>query len=311
MVSKYKMHLLRSSSGRRSAATHRAGSTCANAVLLLASFVQGVTSSAQQFPNPASENSQENLPSFDVVSIRAHEPGYWPSFERRQFTADGFTWLNAQAQGVIVYAYDLKDPKLGPSLIPGAPKWIRSDWYDIRARLSASDIEKMKKLNAPQQEEFQRELLRSVLADRFKFKAHLISKPSLAYELVVAKTGTKKITEAEPGESSGVDWADAGYGQYRAVPLDALIMLLKMQEDCSVIDRTGLKGKYDFELKWDRAPETMPPPGTSIVPAVPAGESSRTSIFKALEEQLGLKLVPIKAPMESIVIDHIEKPSAN
>lgn len=305
------MHPLRSRSRYRSALTYRTGLKCASAILLAASLVEGITSSAQQSSNPALYKAQEDLPAFEVVSIRAHEPGYWPSFERREFTADGFTWLNAQAQGVIVYAYDLRDPKLGPNLIPGAPKWIRSEWYDIRARLSASDVERMKKINAREQELFQRELLRSVLADRFKFKAHLISKPSLAYELVVAKSGTTKIREAKPGESSGIDWVDAGYGQYHAVPMNALIMLLKMQEDCPVVDKTGLKGRYDFELKWERAPETIPAPGTSLVPSVPAGEAPRPSIFKALEEQLGLKLIPIKVPLESIVIDHIEKPSAN
>jgi uncharacterized protein (TIGR03435 family) len=53
----------------------------------------------------------------------------------------------------------------------------------------------------------------------------------------------------------------------------------------------------------------MQPPGISSVPA--PGDTSRRSIFKALEEQLGLKLVPIKVPLETIVIDHIEKPSPN
>lgn len=255
--------------------------------------------------------SQNNLPSFEVASIRAHEAGYWPTFERRQFSSDGLTWLNTQAQGIIVYAYDLRDPKLGPNLIPGAPKWIRSDWYDIRAKLSAAEVEKMSKFDAHQRDAYQRELVRSLLAERFKFRAHLISKPSHTYELVIAKNGPKNIKEAGPAESPHVDWVDAGYGQYHSAPLDALVMLLKMQEDCPVVDKTGLKGIYDFELKWDRAPETISPPGTGTVPTAPSGGLLRPSLFKALEEQLGLKLIPIKAPMESIVIDHIEKPSPN
>jgi bla regulator protein blaR1 len=78
-----------------------------------------------------------------------------------------------------------------------------------------------------------------------------------------------------------------------------------------VVDKTGLTGKYDFELKWDRNPATMPPAGTSVVPAAPSEDASRASIFTALQEQLGLKLIPIKSQLESIVIDHIEKPSAN
>ena len=88
-------------------------------------------------------------------------------------------------------------------------------------------------------------------------------------------------------------------------------MLLEMQEDCPVVDKTGLKGAYDFELKWERNPATMPPPGTSSVDPGPTDGAARPSIFTALQEQLGLKLIPIKTPLESIVIDHIEKPSPN
>jgi uncharacterized protein (TIGR03435 family) len=250
-------------------------------------------------------------PSFEVVSIRGHEPGYWPTFERRECSADGFDWINAQPQAIIVYAYHLRDPKLGPNLIPGAPKWIRSDWYDIRAKLSDSDVKTLAKLTSQERDDFHRRLLQSMLADRFKLKAHLVSKESLAYELVVAKSGVKNLKQASPGEKPHVDWVDAGDGQYHGVPLDALVMLLKMQEDCPVVDKTGLTGKYDFELKWDRTPETMPPAGTSVVPAAPSEDASRASIFTALQEQLGLKLIPIKSQLESIVIDHIEKPSAN
>ena len=258
---------------------------------------------------PASPANLTTRPVFEVVSIRTHEPGYWPTFERKEFAADGFTWFNTQAQGIIVYAYDLRDPKLGPNPIPGAPKWIRSDWYDIRARLSQSDSEKMKGLNAKDRDAFQRQLLQMVLNDRFNLKAHFVSKLSLGYELVAARKGPK-IRVASPNETSGVDWIDAGDGQYHGVPLDALVMLLQMLENCPVVDKTGLKGRYDFELKWDRDPEAMLPSGTTLTPTARSGES-RPSIFKALEEQLGLKLVPVKAPIESIVIDHIEKPSPN
>lgn len=259
--------------------------------------------------SPPGENSVP--PTFEVVSIRGHEPGYWPTFERREFTPDGFNWFNATAQGIIVYAYDLRDPKLGPNLIPGAPTWIRSEWYDIRASLSDSDVKTLSKLSPQQRDAFERQLLQSILADRFKLKAHFVSEESLAYDLVVAKSGIKNLKQASPGESPHVDWVDAGYGQYHGVPLDALVMLLKMQENCPIVDKTGLTGNFDFELKWERNPETMPPPGTSSVPSAQSDDMYRPSIFTALQEQLGLKLVPIRAPLEAIVIDHIEKPSPN
>lgn len=283
----------------------------ADACIVLMLIIFRCTGSPQLIaPSPTPANGVQ-LPEFEVVSIHGHEPGYWPSFERKEFTSDGFTWLNAQPQGVIVYAYDLHDPKLGPELIPGAPKWIHSEWYDIRAKLSGSDIKLLSRLSPQERDLYQRELLQSMLANRFKLKAHLVSKESLAYELVLEKNGPKNMARPATGEKEGINWIDAGYGQYHAVPLDALVMLLKMLVDCPVVDKTGLAGRYDFELKWERSPETILPPGTSSVPSQPSGEMSRPSLFTALREQLGLRMVPVKAPLESIVIDHIEKPSPN
>jgi bla regulator protein BlaR1 len=74
------------------------------------------------------------------------------------------------------------------------------------------------------------------------------------------------------------------------------------------VDETGLARTYDFELKWDREPGTFSP-GSGIPPS-PA-DGSRPSIFKALEDQLGLRLVPVRGPIKGIVIDHIERPSPN
>jgi uncharacterized protein (TIGR03435 family) len=204
----------------------------------------------------------------------------------------------------------LRDPELGPNLIPGAPKWIRTDWYDVRAKISESDIEVLSKLSPDKQEDYKRQLIQSLLADRFKLKAHLVTKESLAYELVLARNGPK-MKKATPGEKEGVDWVDSGDGQYHGTPVAPLLMLLQMLEKCPVSDKTGLTGKYDFELKWARDPATISPPGTSSVPSPSSDDSARPSIFTALQEQLGLKLVPIKAQLQSIVIDHIEKPSAN
>jgi uncharacterized protein (TIGR03435 family) len=280
-------------------------------LLFLLFSVVGLNRTSQLHAQTQVVGVASNLPSFEVISIRGHKSGYWPTFERKEFTADGFTWMNAQPQALIVYAYQLKDPRLGPNLIPGAPKWIRSEWYDIQARMSELDIEKLRKMNPQQRDFYQRQLLQSLLADRFKMKSHLVWKESRSYELVLDKNGPKNLTPAQPNEDGRVEWVDAGYGQYHAVPLDALLMLLQMQIDCPVVNKTSLTGKYSFEFKWSRTAETMPPPGASSVPQPPVDDVSRPSLFKALQEELGLKLVPIQVPLESIMIDHIEKPSPN
>jgi uncharacterized protein (TIGR03435 family) len=94
----------------------------------------------------------------------------------------------------------------------------------------------------------------------------------------------------------------------------AMVSILSDQLGHHVIDKTGLKGKYDIQLKWaaeDRqGPEMKGAAGSGEGGAAPA-EGSGPSIFAALQEQLGLKLKSAKAPVEVLVIDHAEKPSAN
>jgi uncharacterized protein (TIGR03435 family) len=256
--------------------------------------------------------TQVPLPSFEVISIHEHEPGYWPKFERMRFTEDGLIWQNALPQNIIIYGYNLRDPKLLRSLIPGAPKWIRTDWCDIRAKLSDQDIVRLKSMDASERESFQRQLLRSLLIERFKLKAHVVSTDTKYYELVVAKNGAKNIKESKPDEKQNMVWIDLGYAQFSAFSLEPLILFSQEEEDDTlVVDKTGLDGKYDYEFKWARSPRTMARPGTTSIPQPPSEEEGRAQLPRALEEQLGLKLVPVRGQLDQIVIESIEKPTPN
>jgi uncharacterized protein (TIGR03435 family) len=86
-----------------------------------------------------------------------------------------------------------------------------------------------------------------------------------------------------------------------------LVDLIRALENAPVLDKTGLTGKYDFKLAFSRDPDTPMLPGMSLPPT----NDSEPTIFDALHDQLGLKLVAIKIPLDEIVIDHIEKPSPN
>jgi len=92
------------------------------------------------------------------------------------------------------------------------------------------------------------------------------------------------------------------------------ITLLSRLLGRTIIDKTGLTGKYDFTLRW------TPDQGAGVPPVSPAGAPAGTAtapdqsgpdIFTAVQEQLGLKLEPVKGPVDVIVIDHIEKPAEN
>jgi uncharacterized protein (TIGR03435 family) len=254
-------------------------------------------------------DSEAKLAAFEVVSIRGHKPGYWPTFERKEFTPVGLNWINVLPQTLITFAYDLRDPKLQVGLIPGAPKWIRSEWYEVRAKMSEADVQKLKNASSTVREAYMRQMIQSLLADRFNLKAHLVSKEGLTYELVVANNGLKSMRAARADEPPGIDAIDSGDLQYHNTPLSALLLIRpQMLGDAPVVDKTGLTGNYDFELKWDRDPNFIP--GAAPLAPSPA-DGSRPSIFKALEVQLGLKLVPVRTPIKGIVIDHIEQPSPN
>ena len=92
----------------------------------------------------------------------------------------------------------------------------------------------------------------------------------------------------------------AGIGA-QGVDLSDIVRQLSMQLGVNVIDKTGLAGSYDFNLHWTK--DAAPGNGSSE-----AAGASASSIFSALQEQVGLKLDLAKAPMDVLVIDHIEEP---
>jgi uncharacterized protein (TIGR03435 family) len=169
-------------------------------------------------------------------------------------------------------------------------------------------------------------MLRPALADRFKLKVHTETKQLPVYKIVLAKGGSK-LKEATAGDTyaNGIKGPDGvgrpgmmrfGPGQLtaQAVPMTSLTNMLSQQLHRTVLDKTGLTGKYDLELNWTpdqgadpmfKGPEGSPQRGDA------APDSSGPSIFTALQEQLGLKLQSAKGPVETLVIDHVEMPSEN
>ena len=149
-----------------------------------------------------------------------------------------------------------------------------------------------------------RVLVRKLLVERFKLVAHTEQREMPVYALAVMKGGAKleKSTADPNGLPDERDRQSAGESsvEFKNVPIGQLVTLLDFRLDRPVVDRTGLAGRYDFSLKYTmdetRAPqEGNPAPG----------------VFTALQEQLGLKLEPMKAAADVIVIDKVEQPDAN
>jgi uncharacterized protein (TIGR03435 family) len=252
-----------------------------------ASITLATPSSAQlnaSAPTPAKS------PTFEVVSIKPHELGD-DSMSWRT-TLDGFSASNVSPESLIRSAFHL----IMPEQISGLPGWASSDTFDVQAKMDEDTAAAMQKLP---REEHVRQLdlmMQAVLFDRFQLKVHHETKELPVYDLMVAKNGIK-MTQATANVNSSWSMGDGRF-EGKSVPIDSFIFSLSNDVGRFVINKTGLTGNVAITLKW--APE-----------GAEGSADSGPDIFAAIEEQLGLKLLPAKGPVDTIVVDHIEKPSVN
>jgi uncharacterized protein (TIGR03435 family) len=275
----------------------------------LTTVIMAIPGAAQVVATPQTANPSAHLPAYDVASIK---PGKSGNGSTLLYRLDGFTAAGLPLKFLIKEAYGIEEDQ-----ISGAPNWINSEAYDIEAKVDGADAAELERLS-----EAQRKLmLQSFLGDRFKLKIHWETKQLTVLALVIAKNGPK-LQEAKPGDTypNGIKGPDGkpeghagpmmwGRGRLtgQGIEIGSLAPPLTQQLGRIVEDKTGLKSKYDIELRWtDDATASMGPPDGR-----PASDSSGPSIFTAIQEQLGLKLDSQRAPVDVLVIDHIERPSAN
>jgi uncharacterized protein (TIGR03435 family) len=255
--------------------------------LLLSLALLGATATASAQEQAASKppTPAPTQPAiFDVISIKPSDPKNLSSSVRPD--PNNFTMSGTELKFIIEYAYDLHDFQL-----EGAPAWITSTRFDIVAKPETPSVPSQ---NLDARLKLVRVRLQSLLADRFQFRAHKGMMDMPVYGLMVAKGGPKlEASTANTGYTTGP-------GQFvcSAFSMDDLAALLSDSMDRMVLDQTKLPGSYKFTLKW--TPDESPNPNPDL-----------PGIFTAIQEQLGLKLIPTKGPVEMLIIDHIEKPSAN
>jgi uncharacterized protein (TIGR03435 family) len=256
--------------------------------LLLPLALTIVTPPASAHEKPATEqqSSPTQTTTFDVVSIKPSDPKNTGFAVRPD--PNNFTMIGASLKFLVQYAYDLHGFQ-----IEGAPAWMTSTRFDIVAKTDTTsapaqsqDLEATLKLV--------RTRLQSLLADRFQLRAHKGTMEMPVYGLVVAKGGPKlQASTNNTGFSTG-------RGQFVCSDssMDDLAALLSGVMDRMVLDQTRLTGDYKFSLKW--TPDDSPNPNPDL-----------PGLFTAIQEQLGLKLIPTKGPVEVLIIDHAERPSEN
>lgn len=241
----------------------------------------------------------QNGPGFEVISIK---PSNRPLAGMHVGIAPGgvFEATNVTLGTLIQQAYDVRDFQ-----ISGGPGWMNTERYDIVAKgdgpgVSEADLVKM---TDQQRDDFQKQMqekLIALMADRFQLKVHRETKELPVYALIIGKSGIRiRHTSDNFSDQSSVKMRrnDAGKAEITGteVPLAFLARQLSNQVGRPVLDKTDLKGNYDFKVVF--APDLNDPDGPSI--------------FTAVEEQLGLKLDSQKGPVGVVIVDRAEKASEN
>jgi bla regulator protein blaR1 len=271
-----------------------------------------------QSPSAAPPQSEAAaVPQYDVAAIKPSKSGDMRMM--LMFKPDGVDMTGVPVQLMLRVTFNIEDDR-----ILGAPEWVKTERFDINAKVAPEDAPKLDKLSRGQRDS----MLLPLLADRFGLKYHHETRDLPYFALVVAKGGPKlKESTPEPGGAEGSPKRrmtlinGMGNIEGQGSTMENLAHVLTPQVGRMIMDKTGLTGAYDYTLHW--TPDNVPMPGgpgggpggaPTGAPAAggpPPPDASAPGLLTALQEQLGLKLESEKGPVDVIVIDHIDKPSEN
>ena len=231
--------------------------------------------------------SKDAEPDWEVATVKPSDPNYKFDY----FTVRGRHVIvkNQTVESMLRRAYGLQR-----SQFIGLPDWVRTEHFDVDG---VPDT-----IGEPNASQVQ-SLMRQLLAERFGLKVRHEQREMAVYALTVAKGGPRmEPSKADPNGMPANDGGNDNGRQNRKftnVSMADLATMLQFNVDRPVVDKTGVTGRYDFKLKW-------------TVDQTDAGELDATpGLFTAIQEQIGLKLEPMKAMADVLVVDEIQRPGAN
>jgi uncharacterized protein (TIGR03435 family) len=323
----------------------------AMAALMLLSIGSATPSRAQSqsLPQAQGATSPAVTYEYEVASFKPAKPGSdGKIFMGISMPPDGFSATNATIMMLVQQAYGVQ-----PFQILGAPDWFTTEHFDVNAKMDPSVADALQKLSVDDRRIARQQMMQALLADRLNLKIRRDTKELPVYNLVVGKNGPK-LKESNPDDNAATTPSGApppiklpptstgggggttsvtvnrgGAGNFimgggpgggmqtmsaTAVPIATLVRMLSLRLGRTVLDKTGLTGKYDLKLEFAPDPGQGPAFGGGDgggAPIAPPADPVGPSIFTAVQEQLGLKLESGKGPVETIIIEHAERPSQN
>ena len=261
------------------------------ATLLVASGLVCFTAQAQEANGNQTESPRmmprDADPDWEVATVRPSDP----NDRHDRFGTNGRHVVieNQTIEMMMLVAYGIQK-----SQILGGPSWIRTQHFDVDGIPDVAGEPNLVQLQG---------LVAKILKERFGMTLHREKREMAVFALTIAKDGPRLTpSKYDPDDSPEEDGSGADGWETRTftdTSMQDLALMLLVYTDKPVVDQTDLKGKFDFKLKW------TPDDTRTTDPNAPPG------LFTAIQEQLGLKLVPTKAPVDVLVIDHVAQPSAN
>jgi len=243
---------------------------------------------AWTIPEPSKVMPVDADPGWEVATIKPHDPAV--SRENVAIRGRHFVIENKSVQDLVTIAYGLQAQQ-----VQGGPGWFSSDKYDVDGTPDVQGQPNRRQMQA---------MVQKLLADRFGLVLHREKKEMGVYAITVPEAGHKMAKSlGDPNglpNQNGSHDASGRVDRYTNVSMADFAFILQMMLSKPVLDQTGLSGRFDFVLKW--TPDDEKPTDEAV---------ASPGIFTAMQEQLGLKLEAVKAPADVLVIDKVERPSAN
>jgi uncharacterized protein (TIGR03435 family) len=199
------------------------------------------------------------------------------------------------------------------SFVEGGPKWTETEYYDIEARCDEETTNKLRLMPAEQKVLVRQNMLKQLLGDRFALRIHRETRIYRVYAVEVAKGGSKlqspKHRDVTNSAESQANHFSISNGALAADDIQMASLVAALNNPISglqslVVDKTGLQGRYQIDLKWD-------PFFTEEASINPENADNGPTLPMALQDQLGLKLNHTKAHISIVVLDGVTRPTPN